>query len=156
MIALLLHAVHPYHLTAISQSALARGVVLISCRSGTYSVVALRCSLVYTRPSLLLGGALFGLCVGGFPPRAWLLGAPDAITGSSGAFLHFNCPFYPTNIVLNDVICLPVENGDCGCYETPCSDDVCILNEWVCDGLPDCSDGGDEDDCGTSCDVSCG
>ena len=57
------------------------------------------------------------------------------------------------NIVLNDVICLPVENGDCGCYETPCSDDVCILNEWVCDGLPDCSDGGDEDDCGTSSDM---
>ena len=101
VIALLLHAVHPYHLTAISQSALARGVVLISCLSGTYSVVALRCSLVYTRPSLLLGGALFGLCVGDFPPRAWLLGALDAKTGSSGAFLHFNCPFYPTDVDFN-------------------------------------------------------
>ncbi|KAL5008705.1 hypothetical protein ScPMuIL_014286 [Solemya velum] len=41
----------------------------------------------------------------------------------------------------------------CGCsdFELACSDCTCILEAWRCDFMADCSDGADEEDCGTGC-----
>ena len=39
--------------------------------------------------------------------------------------------------------------SDCGLYESVCSsDDTCVLSEWFCDGVGDCAEAEDEENCG--------
>ncbi|XP_071492669.1 MAM and LDL-receptor class A domain-containing protein 2-like isoform X3 [Diadema antillarum] len=38
--------------------------------------------------------------------------------------------------------------GYCNSWDYPCNDGQCIPDSWECDGIVDCSDGGDENNCG--------
>ncbi|XP_071492675.1 MAM and LDL-receptor class A domain-containing protein 1-like isoform X9 [Diadema antillarum] len=47
--------------------------------------------------------------------------------------------------------------GYCNSWDYPCNDGQCIPDSWECDGIVDCSDGGDENNCGGySTPVYCG
>ena len=70
-----------------------------------------------------------------------------------------NCPVVRTYIELHGYNYIPqlmscmqrfkgaATDFNCGPFQSPCSNGTCISASWICDGVNDCLNGGDEEDC---------
>ena len=49
------------------------------------------------------------------------------------------------------MLCFILDYRTCYSTEFPCRDRQCLPNGMLCDGVANCLDGSDEDNCGKSC-----